>query len=223
MPCRAGSPTSASATPKEREEEFAAELREVYYRYYGASLQEIDPIQLIREAFALIYRMHLQLPTRFVLLDRAIATLGSVGMELYPDFNVFEVAKPYARELVLERFTPRRIASRTQREARNYARMVGALPYQLHDTLEQVRDGQVEVGFRHEGLDGLFHRLDLIFNRLVVAIVAVGGITGSAILGVFAESGPTILGLHVVSIVGFSVSTLLAVWLVWGVIRSGRI
>ena len=36
--------------PKEREEEFVAELRELYYRYYGASLQEIDPLQVIREA-----------------------------------------------------------------------------------------------------------------------------------------------------------------------------
>src|SRR4051794_19918706 len=82
--------------PKEREEEFLAELRELYYRYYGASLSEIDPIQVIREAFQLIYSMNLQLPTRYLLLDRAIATLGSVGTELYPDFNVFEVAKPYA-------------------------------------------------------------------------------------------------------------------------------
>src|SRR5207244_3748362 len=30
--------------PKEREEEFVAELRELYHRYYGASLSEIDPI-----------------------------------------------------------------------------------------------------------------------------------------------------------------------------------
>jgi ubiquinone biosynthesis protein len=75
--------------PKEREEEFLAELREIYYRYYGASLAEIDPIQVIREAFQLIYSMNLQLPTRFLLLDRSIATLGAVGVELYPDFNVF--------------------------------------------------------------------------------------------------------------------------------------
>ena len=33
----------------------------MYYRYYGASLQEIDPIQVIREAFALIYSMNLRL------------------------------------------------------------------------------------------------------------------------------------------------------------------
>ena len=209
--------------PKDREAEFAAELREVYYRYYGASLQEIDPIQLIREAFALIYRMHLQLPTRFVLLDRAIATLGSVGMELYPDFNVFEVAKPYARELVLERFTPRRIARRSRQEALNLGRMLVELPYQVHDTLEQVRDGQVEVGFRHEGLDELFKKLDVIFNRLVVAVIATGGIVGSALLSAFSEGGPHIFGIHVISVIGFSVSTIFGIWLVWGVIRSGRI
>src|ERR687887_414307 len=81
--------------PKEREEQFPVELRELYYRYYGASLSEIDPIQVIREAFQLIYSMNLRLPTRFLLLDRAIATVGAVGVELYPDFNVFEVARPY--------------------------------------------------------------------------------------------------------------------------------
>src|SRR5205814_4484780 len=85
--------------PKEREEQFVTELSEMYYRYYGASLSEIDPLQVIREAFQLIYRLNLRLPTRFVLLDKAIATLGSVGIELYPDFNVFEVARPYARSL----------------------------------------------------------------------------------------------------------------------------
>ena len=105
--CRSGSPISASAIRRSARRSSIAELREIYYRYYGASLQEIDPIQIIREAFALIYSMNLRLPTRFVLLDKAIATLGSVGVELYPDFNVFEVAKPYARALMVERFTPR--------------------------------------------------------------------------------------------------------------------
>ncbi len=46
--------------PQEREGEFLAELRELYYRYYGASLSEVDPIQVIREGFQLIYSMNLQ-------------------------------------------------------------------------------------------------------------------------------------------------------------------
>jgi ubiquinone biosynthesis protein len=209
--------------PKDQEEEFVTELRDVYYRYYGARLSEIDPIQLIREAFALIYRMHLQLPTRFVLLDRAIATLGSVGMELYPDFNVFDVAKPYARELMIERFTPQRVVRRTAGEATNLARMLKELPYQVHDTMEQVRDGQIEVGFRHEGLDDLFQHMDRVANRLVIAIIAGTGVIGSALLGIFGDSGPQVLGLHLFSIVGFSISTVLGLWLAWGVIRSGRL
>ena len=52
---------------------------------------------MIREGLDLIYSLNLRLPTRFVILDKAIATLGAVGVELYPEFNVFEVASPYAR------------------------------------------------------------------------------------------------------------------------------
>src|SRR6476661_117151 len=108
--------------PREREEEFTDELRDVYYRYYGVSLAEIDPLQVIREAFDVIYRMNLRLPTRFVLLDKAIATLASVGIELYPEFNVFEVAKPYARNLMIERFSPERMLARAQKESRELVR-----------------------------------------------------------------------------------------------------
>jgi ubiquinone biosynthesis protein len=207
--------------PKDREEEFVSELRDVYYRYYGARLSEIDPIQLIREAFALIYRMRLQLPARFVLLDRAIATLGSAGMELYPDFNVFDVAKPYARELMIERFTPQRVVRRTAQETRNYVRMMLEMPYQVHDTLEQVRDGQIEVGFRHEGLEQLIHRMDLVFNRIGIAVVAVGGAITSAVLASVANGVGSFFG--ILAVIGLSLSGLLSTWLVWGVIRSGRL
>ena len=209
--------------PKEREEEFVDELRAIFDRYYGASLSEIDPIQVIREAFALIYRMQLTLPTRFILLDRAIATLGSVGIELYPDFNVFEVAKPYARELMIERFTPQRVAARAQNEARNYASMLLEMPYQLHDILEEVRDGQIEVGFRHQGLDDLIKRMDIVFNRLGIAMVAVGGAVTSGILAATIEGGIQILGVPLIAAIGLFMSTLLSIWLVWGVLRSGRL
>jgi ubiquinone biosynthesis protein len=209
--------------PKEREEQFVAELREMYYRYYGASLQEIDPIQVIREAFALIYSMNLRLPTRFVMLDKAIATLGSVGVDLYPDFNVFEVAKPYARGLMVDRLRPDRLARRVRREGWQLAQMTADLPYQIHDTLEQVRDGQIEVGFVHKGLDEFMRKLDVAFNRLVIALVTVGGLIGSSLIGIFSTKGPHVFGLHVVSALGFALSSILGVWLLWSVIRSGRL
>ena len=209
--------------PKEREEEFVAELRELFYRYYGANLSEIDPLQVVREVFAMIYRLNLRLPTRFILLDRAIATLGSVGVELSPDFNVFEVARPYARSLMLGRYTPARIVSRARRETWNVARIATELPYQVHDILEQARDGQIEVGFVHKGLDDFMHKMDVAFNRLVIALVVASGLIGSSLLGIFAERGPQVLGLHVLSVFGFVLAGVLGMWLLWGVLRSGRL
>jgi ubiquinone biosynthesis protein len=209
--------------PREREEEFLAELREIYYRYYGASLSEIDPIQVIREAFQLIYSMNLHLPSRFLLLDRSIATLGSVGVELYPDFNVFEVARPYARSLMLERFTPRRIAKRAQRDALRYLEIFAEAPLQWHDLMEELRDGQIEVGFVHKGLDEFLEQTQRVFNRLVIALIVTGGLIGSAVIGVFATGGPQILGINVISVIGFALSAVLGAWLLWGVVRSGRL
>src|SRR4051812_38631272 len=209
--------------PKEREEEFLAELREIFYRYYGASLSEIDPIQVIREAFQLIYSMNLQLPTRFLLLDRSIATIGAVGVELYPDFNVFEVARPYARGLMLERFTPQRIARRARKDAFRYAQVAMELPFQVHDVMEELRDGQIEVGFVHKGLDEFLEATQRVFNRLVVALIVTGGLIGSSVIGVFATGGPKLFGINAVSVIGFSLSAILGAWLLWGVIRSGRL
>jgi ubiquinone biosynthesis protein len=209
--------------PKEREDEFVGELREMYSRYYGASLAEIDPLQVIREAFQLIYRLNLRLPTRFVMLDKAIATLGSVGVELYPDFNVFEVARPYARSLMLERYTPQRVLRRARSEGIELARIARDLPYQVHDVLEEVRDGQIEVGFVHKGLDEFMRKLDVAFNRLVIALVTVGGLIGSSLIGIFSTKGPQIAGTNFLSFVGFVLSGALGLWLLWGVIRSGRL
>jgi ubiquinone biosynthesis protein len=208
---------------KDREDEFVAHIRELYDRYYGARLSEIDPLQLIREGFQLIYAMNLRLPTRFLLLDKAIATLGAVGVELYPDFNVFEVARPYARDLLVQRFTPQRLLRDARKEARSLATVLREAPYQWHDFLEQIRDGQLEVGFVHKGLEDFLPRVEQGFNRLVIALVAAGGLIGSSLIGVFAKTGPHVFGLHAISLVGFAVSGVLGLWLLWGVVRSGRL
>jgi ubiquinone biosynthesis protein len=209
--------------PRELEDRFQAELRELYYRYYGASLSEIDPLQVIREVFGVIYSLNLRLPSRFAVLDKTIATLASLSMELYPDFNMFEVAKPYARSLMIGRFTPRRMLAHARRESLNIAAIASELPYQVHDVLEEMRDGQLEVGFVHKGLDDVMHKLDVLTNRLVIALVVTGGLIGSSLIGIFATGGPELFGVNAISVLGFLLSGMLGLWLFWGVLRSGRL
>jgi ubiquinone biosynthesis protein len=208
---------------REQEEEFRIELREVFYRYHGASLGEIDPLQVIREAFTLIYRMQIRLPSRFALLDKTLATLGSVGSELYPDFNVFEVAEPYATELVARRYSPGAIAERGVEELQQYGGMLMELPYQIHDTLEALRDGEVEVSFRHKGLDDLIDKGDVVANRLVIAIVISGILVGSSLIGISAKGGLHLFGISIFALLGFLAAATLSVILVASIVRSGRL
>jgi hypothetical protein len=62
-----------------------------------------------------------------------------------------------------------------------------------------------------------------VFNRLVIALIVTGGLIGSAVIGVFATGGPQILGINVISVIGFALSAVLGAWLLWGVVRSGRL
>jgi ubiquinone biosynthesis protein len=206
-----------------REHEFRSELQVLFDRYYGTRLSDIDPIQVIREGFQLIYSMNLKLPSRFVILDKAIATLASVGQEVYPEFNVFEVAKPYARGLLADRFHPRALSQRARAEALGLASVARDMPYQLSDILERLRDGTFQVHIENPGIDQIDDHIDQASNRMAVALIVAGGLLGSAIIGVFAEEGPHVLGLHLLSVLGFVISGTFGLWLVWGVMRHGRL
>jgi len=206
-----------------RELEFRAELRTLFDRYYGVRLSDIDPLQVIREAFQLIYSMNLELPSRFVMLDKAIATLASVGQEVYPDFNMFEVARPYARGLMADRFHPRTMARSARNEALALGSVAREMPYQLGDVLERLRDGTFQVHIENPGIDEIDDHIDKATNRIAVALVILGGLLGSAMIGVFAKGGPHALGLHLIALVGFLISGVFGVWLVWGILRHGRL
>jgi hypothetical protein len=51
----------------------------------------------------------------------------------------------------------------------------------------------------------------------------VGGLIGSSLIGIFARHGPQLLGVNVLSVIGFALSSVLGLWLLWGVVRSGRL
>ena len=82
---------------------------------------------------------------------------------------------------------------------------------------------ELEIGFVHKGLEDAIHQVSVAFNRLVIALIVAGGLIGSSLIGIFAKTGPHFLGVNVISVVGFLLAGVLGLWLLWGVIRSGRL
>lgn len=208
--------------PKEQEEEFRDQLGVILQRYSGATMAEIDGRELVRDIFQAIYRLQIKLPTRWVLLDKALATLAGVGLQVSPDFNVFETARPYARRLMVTRYRPDVVVDRVQGDMSRYAEAFMAFPFQLYDILDEFRDGEVTIAIKQEGFTESTERALGATNRVVMGVIAASLFLGSAVIGAFAESGPTVAGIAVISIPGLLAGTVLAGLVLFGILRSGR-
>jgi ubiquinone biosynthesis protein len=208
--------------PKEQEEEFREQLGVLLQRYSGATMGEIDGRELVRDIFQAIYRLQIKLPTRWLLLDKALATLAGVGLQISPDFNVFETARPYARRLMVQRFRPDVIVDRMQGDMQRYAEAFLAFPFQLHDLLDEFRDGEVKISIQQEGFLESTERALGATNRVVMGLVAAALFVGSAIVGAFAGDGPQVLGVAVIAIPGLLAGVALAGLILFGILKSGR-
>lgn len=205
------------------EEAVTQAIEDGFSRYFGRAVGSVDVASLLHQVFEVVYTLHLRLPSRFLLLDKALLTLEGVVRQLYPQLDVFEVARGYARELRHERVDPRTWVDRAGRDLAAYAYILRELPLQVHELLEEMRSGELEIKYRHTGLEDMIHRLDLVTNRIVVALISIAlGATGAAV-AIFVERGPQVGGLSVWGIPGFVLSFWFGVWLIYAIIRSGRL
>lgn len=206
-----------------RDAQVGRALEEAFSRYYGISLADLDPAAFLREILDLIYSLHLEFPTRFLILDKALLTLEGVVSAVYPEFNVFDSARPYARRLVGRRYLPQSVAERVTRSLAAYRDVFQDYPFQVHRLLEEAKDGEFAVRFVHTGLEDFAHKLDVLTNRVAVTLIAVSMGVSSAFIAIFVDAGPQLFGLSVWGIPGLFAAAFFGVWLMWAIFRSGRL
>jgi ubiquinone biosynthesis protein len=146
--------------------------------------------------------------------------LGSIGA--YEEQNATEIAAEAAEALVSRFRDPRYVAARTARrlaQGDTYAEY----PRQIHNLLNELKDGEVEVVFRHQGLDALVSKVDILANRLVFAFLIAALIIGSSLLVIFSDTGVHFLGVSILGLLGFVIAAILGLALLVGIVRSGRL
>ena len=205
--------------------ELVRELREFLNKYAGLSVGEVTLGQALSELVALARRYRVRMPPVFPLLTKALVTAEGLARSIDPTINVYEVARPYARRLLSQRYRPHVLAEVATERSLEYARYVEEYPEQVRQLLGELSDGELEVQLKHGGLDELIGSVDVLANRLVFAVVTAALLVGSSMLGAFDVGGPSIpfLGVPVVAFIGFTLALILASLLLTIIFRSRRL
>ncbi len=201
------------------------DIGEFLHKYSGLSVGEVTLGQALSELISLARRYRLRVPPVFPLLTKALVTAEGIARSIDPTLNVYEVARPYARRLLVERYRPQALREAVEERALEYARYAEDYPEQVRQLLSELADGELEVRLRHRGLDNLAGEVDVLANRLVFAVVTGALIVGSSVLGAFELGGPAVpyIGVPLVSFVGFSLAIALASVVLVIIFRSGRL
>ena len=114
-------------------DEFARALRAVGEPIFGMDASHISMGRLLNYLFEVTERFGMETRTELILLQRTMVVVEGVARSLYPQINIWEVAKPVVESYILQSIGPRAFAQDLARTARVLARFGPRLP-QLMET-----------------------------------------------------------------------------------------
>ncbi len=202
--------------------ELRSDVIEMIDMHYGRTLKELNFSQIFEDLLELVHRHPVSLPTNLLFLAKAMVTVEGVGSALWSDFNVMEVAEPFATQWMEKQYSVKSIGERTVSYAKDWNRLIRKLPGELETTMQLINEGELEIRFRHEGLEKLTNRLDVVSNRLTFGVIIGSIVIGSSFM-VQLDRGPTFLQIPVFGLAGFVLAGFMGLWLLVAILKSGRI
>ncbi|MCC6748018.1 MAG: AarF/ABC1/UbiB kinase family protein [Deltaproteobacteria bacterium] len=126
-------------------EPFRQHVRNVSRKHLGRPLKEMEGSALLRDLIVGAMKFDLEIPTELTMMTRAILTVEGVGKQLYPELDLFGVARPHLARIVWQRYHPMRLVGELGRGAGRLGTLARDLPMQLHELLEDLRHGRLRV------------------------------------------------------------------------------
>ncbi|MFK7777889.1 MAG: AarF/ABC1/UbiB kinase family protein [Gimesia sp.] len=194
-----------------------ADLRDFIGNYYGIPLDQISIGSMLTDFINILAIHRIRCPVDIMLLIRALITLEGVATQIAPELNIAQEMEPYIYKISAERYHPRAIANRMWTEACSLTKVMHDLPEQIGRTLGKLSDDELKIHLEHKGIDRLTTEMDRSGNRIAIGMVMSSLILASAIT----ISSDT--RLVYISVPIFMMSSLLGIWLIYGVFRSGRL
>ena len=193
------------------------DMRDFVVNYYGIELERLNIGRMLSDFVSILANHGIRCPGSLMLLIRALVTLEGIGRCLDPAFNLASHLQPFVERLVRARYHPLRMAERLWNESRQMLGYAHDIPRHVNRTLRKLSEDDLRIQLEHRNLDHFILELERSSNRLVVGMVVAALIVASALI---VAGGVSTMW---VSLPIYVLSSFLAVWLIFGIFRSGRL
>lgn len=193
-------------------------------KYYDVPLAKLNFSEAVNDLFGISNKYKIKLPQDFTILAKTLLTLESVVSQLDPDFSIMDVAEPFGKALMLERYNPKNLLNFQIDEVQQLANELREVTENVHTFSKGLKNQNLPIEIDVKGRSQFSKHLDRVINRLsfsivllAFSIVMVGLIVGSAILG----EGSIIFRIPIIEIAAIFAMGMFA-WLLWSIVKSGR-
>ena len=168
---------------------FRADIHDILDRYLGLKLSEVSSTTLLNELTDLALTYKIKIPKEYAVLSKASATTEGIIRQLDPDLDVAQVALPYAKQLLIDRYSPSSMSGGLLRLLLQLQGFLQDTPQQLSQILMDLEGGKFSVTVRNEEMQRLNTNVKALGILLFMGSIASGLIVGAFSL-VGRVSGP---------------------------------
>ncbi|MBI5047800.1 MAG: 2-polyprenylphenol 6-hydroxylase [Deltaproteobacteria bacterium] len=196
-------------------QEFEDALREITEPVFGRTLEQINISELIMKLIRTARRFQMRLQPNLLLLQKSMVIIEGVGRQIYPDVNMWEVAKPLIYKWMLkEKASPKRMYEKGKGRVENFVEMATDVPYQVHSVLSKTLSEELKIGFVHHKLEVLSDEIAGLGRRIAAGMIIAALIIGSSFIAMVNKGGAVLWGIPALSWVGFVIAAVLGFRLV---------
>ncbi len=153
----------------ENADTYADDIKDMFTKYYGKSLKEIEMGEVVTESFRVNRAHSVKLPPQVFLLGRVIMLVEGVGTKVDPDFDFISFAKQYfSRDRVLK-LIKRRL--NLLKEDSFWSLLM--LPRKIKQ-FEKILTGKGKFTFQFPSLERRFGNFTKGINALAIAVIMAG-------------------------------------------------
>ncbi len=164
-------------------------------------------------------RHGISLSKDYTLMAKAVLSIEEVGHSLDPGFDLRVHTKPILRELYLGQASPRAVGRRLREMLRDTLSGLRELPSELHRLVRRLEHDDFTINFQHRGLGEVENSLQTAANRITLGVIIASLIIGSSMI-ITTGIRPHLFGYPALGIVGYIISALLGLYIIWNIIRQ---